>query len=112
MKKLFLILLFLPFLCGAKKGSLADFADSIRKAYHIPELGFAVVSADSVYEMKVLGVTKMNATRKAALTDKFRIGYAYDITVSSLKNFSSHEISLGYYFFRKQDTKMLSPRYF
>jgi type IX secretion system PorP/SprF family membrane protein len=46
------------------------------------------------------------------LTDKFRVGYAYDLTVSALKNYGSHELSLGYYFFKKQDTKMLSPRYF
>lgn len=45
-------------------------------------------------------------------TDKLRIGYSYDITGSTLKNYSSHEISLGYFFYKKQDTKMVSPRYF
>lgn len=44
----------------------------------------------------------------------FRLGYAYDHSVSSLQGFDhgSHEISLGYAFGRKKDYKILSPRYF
>lgn len=44
---------------------------------------------------------------------KFRIGYAYDISVGPLQGYSggSHEISIGY-FFGKKDTRMLTPRYF
>ena len=40
--------------------STVAFADSIRKASHTPELAYAVVSADSVYEMQALGVRKIN----------------------------------------------------
>ncbi|MCB9223281.1 MAG: type IX secretion system membrane protein PorP/SprF [Crocinitomicaceae bacterium] len=46
-------------------------------------------------------------------SSSFRIGYAYDITVSKMRNFSagSHEIMVGYDF-GKADVKEKSPRYF
>lgn len=50
------------------------FADSIRKYYSIPELGYAVVSSNQVLECQVLGVRKINTTYQAAYDDKFRIG--------------------------------------
>ena len=53
---------------------IAAFADSIRKAYNIPELGIAVITADSVTEMQHLGYTKINTGRAASATDRFRIG--------------------------------------
>jgi type IX secretion system PorP/SprF family membrane protein len=46
------------------------------------------------------------------LTKKIKVGYSYDFTVTGLSNYASHEISLGYYFFKKEDTRMLTPRYF
>ena len=46
------------------------------------------------------------------ITDRLRIGYAYTITLSSLKNYSGHEIQLGYYFPTKRTPKMMTPRYF
>ncbi|HEX7366154.1 MAG TPA: type IX secretion system membrane protein PorP/SprF [Pelobium sp.] len=44
----------------------------------------------------------------------FRIGYAYDQSVSSLQGFDngSHEISVGYTFGAKKEYRILSPRYF
>ncbi len=51
-----------------------SFADSIRVAYHIPELGFAVLTADSVLEIEVLGERQFNTSRKANINDRFRIG--------------------------------------
>lgn len=47
------------------------------------------------------------------ITDKFRAGYAYDLTMNKLKYHSqgSHEIFIGYDFNIFQ-TKTLSPRYF
>ena len=51
-----------------------QFADSIRIAYNIPELNYAVVSSSKVIEMEALGVRKYNSMNKAALTDRFRIG--------------------------------------
>jgi CubicO group peptidase (beta-lactamase class C family) len=50
------------------------FADSIRIQYKIPELAYAVISSDSIFEMEVLGVQQINSNYKATLTDKFRIG--------------------------------------
>lgn len=47
------------------------------------------------------------------ITDKLRVGYAYDITLSGIKTYTggSHEIFLGYDF-DIFHTKTLSPRYF
>jgi CubicO group peptidase (beta-lactamase class C family) len=50
------------------------YADSIRKAHRIPELAYAVVSADSVYEMQTLGYKRINSNTKAEINDRFRIG--------------------------------------
>ncbi len=49
-------------------------ADSIRREFKIPELGYAVVSADSILEMRVVGEEKVGSGRVAILTDRFRIG--------------------------------------
>lgn len=46
------------------------------------------------------------------ITDNFRIGYAYTMTVSALKDYPGHEILLGYYIAKTPKTKMLTPRYF
>jgi CubicO group peptidase (beta-lactamase class C family) len=52
--------------------SFKQLADSIRQAYHIPALGYAVISADSILEMNMLGDKKQNIP--ATLNDRFRIG--------------------------------------
>ena len=46
-------------------------------------------------------------------TQQLRIGYAYDLTTSALRNYStgSHELSLGFDFAFKKG-KVVSPRYF
>ncbi len=49
-------------------------ADSIRRLYEIPELAYAVVSADSVLEMHVLGYRRWGADYAAGPDDRFRIG--------------------------------------
>jgi CubicO group peptidase (beta-lactamase class C family) len=69
-----LILFFLTTLTTAKAQSTKAFADSIRKAYHIPELNYAVVSSDKIIEMHAVGNKKINTNVKAALTDRFIIG--------------------------------------
>jgi len=46
------------------------------------------------------------------LTPKIKLGYAYDFTLSGLNDYASHEISIGYYFLKKEETFMLSPRFF
>ncbi|MFT3701114.1 MAG: serine hydrolase [Agriterribacter sp.] len=52
----------------------AAFADSIRKQYHIPELGYAVVSSSTIEELNVSGVKKINSLLAADPNDRFRIG--------------------------------------
>jgi len=46
------------------------------------------------------------------VTPKLRLGYSYDVSLNALKQHASHEVSLGFYFFKKQDARMLTPRYF
>jgi type IX secretion system PorP/SprF family membrane protein len=41
-----------------------------------------------------------------------RLGYSYDITITSYRDFATHEISAGYNINRKSGSKMLTPRYF
>ncbi len=54
--------------------STVSFADSLRIKYNIPELAYAVVTADSVIELQALGVQRVNTNFKAGVDDKFRIG--------------------------------------
>ena len=54
--------------------SNSSFADSIRVKYKIPELAYAVVSSESILEIHVLGVQRVNTNFKASINDKFRIG--------------------------------------
>jgi CubicO group peptidase (beta-lactamase class C family) len=64
----------LLFAATLAQGQTRHYADSIRKAYKIPELAYAVVSADSIYEMNVAGVRKINTTLAATSADRFRLG--------------------------------------
>lgn len=62
-------------------------------------------------QMKQLG--KRNALALIAqvyATPRMRIGYSYDINLSELKNYSSHEVSLGYTFLKKKYGRILTPR--
>ncbi len=68
------IFLFLVFSCSIRSQSNKAFADSLRIRYHVPELAYAVVSSDKVYELNVLGYKRVNTQRAAELNDKFRIG--------------------------------------
>lgn len=43
-------------------------------------------------------------------TQKLRIGYSYDISLNELRNYSSHEVSVGYYFLKKKYGRILTPR--
>ncbi len=70
--KILLILIFLSFFAKAQRNS--DFADSIRVRYNIPELGYAVVSSDSVLTMEVLGVQRIYTNYNAKLNDRFHLG--------------------------------------
>ena len=48
------------------------------------------------------------------VSNKFRLGYAYDYTISNLKPFSkgTHELMLRYEFTSKKNQRILSPRYY
>ena len=49
-------------------------AEKIRQQYHIPALGYAVVTSHAVKAIHLSGIKKTGTTRKAQLTDRFRIG--------------------------------------
>ncbi len=68
--------LLLLWVCGFQANGQACLAvaDSIRREFRIPELGYAVVSSDSIIEMQVLGEKKAGSGRVANLNDRFRIG--------------------------------------
>lgn len=59
---------------GLRAQSYSSEIDSIRKHYQIPELAYAVVSSDSIYELGVLGYQRINSKYKAKLNDRFRMG--------------------------------------
>ncbi|QNF32492.1 type IX secretion system membrane protein PorP/SprF [Adhaeribacter swui] len=46
------------------------------------------------------------------LSEKVKVGYAHDFTLTSLREYAGHELSLGFYFFRKEESRTLSIRYF
>jgi type IX secretion system PorP/SprF family membrane protein len=48
------------------------------------------------------------------VSNEFRLGYAYDYTISNLKPFSkgTHELMLRYEFTSKKNQRILSPRYY
>lgn len=53
---------------------LSGFADSIRIKYNIPELAYAVVSAETVLEFQVLGERRIKSGLKAQPGDRFHLG--------------------------------------
>jgi len=74
MSKTIFAITFLAFYHLANSQSAYKFADSIRKEYHIPELGYAVVSSTQILEMQITGIKKINTFRAAEPDDRFRIG--------------------------------------
>lgn len=74
MKTRLIILLLIGFLNDAYSQSLLKAADSIRSHYDIPELCYAVVRADSVFEMAALGRHSILLPDTATLNDRFHLG--------------------------------------
>lgn len=74
MKRLFTTLFFLTTFFVVSGQTTIDFADSIRIKYKIPELVFAVVSADTIIELQTLGIQRINTDFKAKTDDRFHIG--------------------------------------
>jgi len=50
------------------------FADSIRIKYQIPELAYAVVSADGIFEFQISGVQRIHTNLQAKQSDRFHLG--------------------------------------
>ncbi len=73
-KRTFALLLLAIPLFSVQGQSLAKFADSIRVTYQIPELCYAVVSSDTIFDIQFLGVRKSGTSLKAKPNDRFRIG--------------------------------------
>jgi CubicO group peptidase (beta-lactamase class C family) len=68
-------LITLFFACGSMVAQRSvSFLDSVRIKYKIPEMAYAVISEDSVYEMQVIGERRRNSGNTAGPTDRFRIG--------------------------------------
>jgi type IX secretion system PorP/SprF family membrane protein len=82
-------------------------------------LGSSYRTAANVFKKPVLDATENLVFRDAVAAiielypaPRFRIGYSYDVMLHELKGQNTHEISLGYMFFKKRDTRMLTPQYF
>lgn len=73
-KNLLLLIVLTNLTIGARSQSLVAFADSVRKAYKIPALAFAVVSSNDMPATEVVGVKRMNTNYTAKTTDRFHIG--------------------------------------
>ena len=62
-------------------------------------------------EMKQL--SKRNAAAallQVYVTPRMRVGYSYDMSLNEMNNYSSHEVSLGYSFFKMHGGRILTPR--
>lgn len=72
-KYCFAVLLIFTFLdATAQFQSL--YIDSIRNEYHIPAIGYAVITGDSIIELRMAGQPKVNSDNKILLANRFHIG--------------------------------------
>ncbi len=74
MKKLLAAIISISFISISYSQTTTRFVENLRIKYRIPELAYAVVSADSILDMQVLGVQRVNTKYKARPNDRFRIG--------------------------------------
>jgi CubicO group peptidase (beta-lactamase class C family) len=77
MKKFFATFSTLLFLSTIQAQNLKKIADSLRIENNIPEIGYAVISSDSILEINVLGYHRIdiqNENTKAKLSDYFHLG--------------------------------------
>ncbi|WP_338874328.1 serine hydrolase domain-containing protein [Spirosoma sp. SC4-14] len=73
MKKI-IVILFLTITTVGYGQNTVHFADSIRKAYNVPELSYAVVDSKSTLEIAALGRHSIDLPDTATLNDRFHIG--------------------------------------
>lgn len=59
---------------AGKAQKTAQFADSIREIYHIPEISYAVVDNKNIFEIEALGNHSAELPDAATLDDRFHIG--------------------------------------
>ena len=81
-------------------------------------LGVSYRTSVSLYSKDYLDKSLQKTNSMVGLVEVFaserwRIGYAYDYSLSRLRTYSggSHEISLGFYL-KSRNVRMTSPRYF
>ncbi len=67
-------IIFFTVLYQVNGDTIEEFADSIRLAYNIPEIGYAVVSSTKILELQLIGIKRINSTIQADINDRFRIG--------------------------------------
>lgn len=67
-----IIFLFIATICFGQK--TIQFADSIRKAYNIPEISYAVIDDKSTLEIAALGRHSIDLPDTATLNDRFHLG--------------------------------------
>jgi CubicO group peptidase (beta-lactamase class C family) len=71
---LFILLLIISSAFQIKSQTLAESAETIRKKYEIPELGYAVISSEAILEIQTLGFKRVNSTIVAQPQDRFHLG--------------------------------------
>lgn len=72
MKRLVIIFITINGLCFGQQTN--SFADSIRIAYHIPEINYAVIDSKSILEISSIGKHSTEISDSATLHDRFHIG--------------------------------------
>lgn len=74
MIRIFSIAVMLLYFTGSYGQKTIQFADSIRKAYNIPEMSYAVVTSSTTLEIAALGKHSIDLPDTATLDDRFHIG--------------------------------------
>ena len=68
------LVLILFSMAAAAQSATSHFADSIRNAYNIPELAYAVVDANSILDTGISGIQRAGSSYPAKPNDRFHIG--------------------------------------
>lgn len=74
MIKICTTILFLLSFLNAGAQTTIQYADSIRKAFHIPEISYAAIDCNTTFEIAALGLHSIEKSDTATLTDRFHIG--------------------------------------
>jgi len=77
MNRLIVSIVFLATVLTAKTQNIQTFVDSLMQTGQIPELGYAVISADSILELQTVGFHRTdlkNEKTRAEITDYFHLG--------------------------------------